>query len=243
MKKHKSIYFSFLVSMMISLAGFSQEHEPRYLLSGGEKDVKVSGFTTVFNQFSGLQGDFAYSIGGGGALIFNQGFFIGGYGQGVATRHDYKELRIYNENNKSGDPDVDQNLNKIYDNLKLTMGHGGFWLGYNFKSHNVFHLMADTKLGWGSVNLSDRYYHTDKNEDLVYDPVFVIIPEIGGELNLLKWFKINFTIGYRFVTGLNKEYEYNPSPTGEPIEKKYFDAADFNGIEGSINLVFGWFHQ
>ena len=126
------------------------------------------------------------------------------------------------------------------------MGHGGLWTGYIFRSKSLFHLIAGSKFGWGSVNLSDKYYRHDYDKydkNIVTDQVFVIIPEIGGEVNLTKWMKVNVTIGYRIVTGLNKEYLINTGSTGHLEEVKYFDQADFNSVQGSVNLVFGWFHQ
>ncbi|MBU2651489.1 MAG: hypothetical protein KKA81_11185 [Bacteroidetes bacterium] len=239
MKKHAGIYTLAFLSVLFSLAGFAQEPETKYLFSGKDKDVKVSAFAAVFTQFSALHGDFAVSSGGGAALIFNQGFFFGGYGQGVATRHEYGPLTRKLPEAVIIDGKVV--YNETIDDYRMLMGHGGFWTGYVFSSHHVFHIMTGAKLGWGSVALTNDYHNNNKNTDAVYDRIFVMIPEVGAELNLTKWMKINATVGYRVVTGLNKEYAYDTGT--EVVEKKYFESSDFNSIEGSINLVFGWFHQ
>ena len=223
-----------LCLIFVSLSAFSQdEKEHQYLFSGkGDNAVKVSGFASVFTQFSSVNKEFAVSNGGGAAILFNQKFFLGGYGQGVSTRHNYKTIDVYNS----------QGTNTKYDNLKITMGHGGFWLGYIASPHKAIHLMGSAKIGFGTVNLTNEDYPHSHDDQFMSDHIFVLIPEIGMDINLLKWFKINVTVGYRYVNGVSKEYKYSTGPIGVMEEKKYFGKNDFNSFTGSINLVFGWFH-
>lgn len=227
--------YSFLI--LISISGlststFSQEKQHKYLFSGDGTNVDVSGFAAIFTQFSSINKEFAVSNGGGGVILLNQIFFIGGYGQGLSTKHKYGKLVEKTDNAD----------NETIDNLNIRMGHGGFWFGFIPLSHSVFHITTSAKLGFGSVKLVPDNYHHDKSDSWVTDPIFVIIPEVGGEVNVTKWFRINLTVGYRIVTGLNKKYPFNVADTGPEIWKKYFDQSDFNSVTGSINLIFGWFH-
>ncbi len=230
--------FTIFLCLTFATSVFSQdEKDHKYIFSGNaDNPVNVSGFASVFTQFSSVNKNFAVSNGGGAAILFNQRFFLGGYGQGVSTRHDYKTIEVYNS----------EGTNTEYDNLKITMGHGGFWLGYITAPHKAVHITGSTKIGFGAINLTNEDYPRSHDDEFMNDHIFVLIPEIGMDLNLLKWFKINVTIGYRYISGISKEYKYDEdiSPTTDRlIEKKYFDKNDFNSITGSVNLVFGWFHQ
>ena len=81
---------------------------------------------------------------------------------------------------------------------KLTLGHGGLWLGYTYPQTSVIHLFSSAKVGWGGANFEII------DEDLKYADSFVVItPEIGLEFNVFRWFRISATGGYRFINGLN----------------------------------------
>lgn len=230
-----------LIALLTSALGFSQEgKEHQYIFSGnGDNPVKVSGFASVFTQFSTVRNEFAVSNGGGAAILFNQKVFFGGYGEGVSTRHDYSVTMA----------DPSNNSNITYDDLRIRMGHGGFWLGYIATPHKAVHFTAGSKIGFGAITVHNDNNDTYKqryDDRLLTDKIFVLEPEVGVEFNLLKWFRINVAVGYRYVSGVSKEYKYNEPVAGGgaiEIDKTYFEKDDFNSITGSVNLVFGWFHQ
>ncbi len=236
MKKHLTIILTMILSL--SFMASNAQDEMKYLFSGAENNTSVSGFAAVFNEFSSFDKEFAFSMGGGAALLINQKIFIGGYGMGLTTRHlnDFSWF----------DSKLERNLD--YYDLYTRFGHGGFWLGYIFKPQKAIHFGANVKLGWGSVSITDKKYPgTDyKWENYNIDNVFVITPQLDMNLNLLKWMRLNVGVGYRFVTGLNETYAYLPEGGSAPediIQKEYYDKNALNSITGNITLAFGWFNK
>lgn len=154
----------------------------QYLLNG---DIKVSGFGGPIVEFSSLKGELAVSNGGGGAVLLNDKFFVGGYGLGVSNR-----IQI----------DLD-NL----ENARLNFGHGGIWMGYIHKSKELIHFGGSLKVGWGNTELRG-FSNNSPSNSISSDNVFVLNPQGEIELNITRWFKLNAAVGYRAVTGLNNDY-------------------------------------
>ncbi len=209
----------FVVSSITLFAQEEAEEKEMNYIFGGKGKTKVSGFGGPIMGFSAIGNEFAFVMGGGGAVLLNQTFYIGAFGEGIATSHYY-------EINEGNILPAQQG--------KINFGYGGFWLGYIHKSQNPVHFGVSTRLGWGSIYLN-RFYN-DINYEYQVDPayldnVFVFIPQLEAEFNFFKWMKMNVGIGYRVVAGINKEY------LGEPL----FDKKDFNKPQGTITLMFGYF--
>ena len=232
--------FILILSSIILLADLSFAQDMKYLFQGEDKNVSISGFAGVINEFSGFDGDFAFSMGGGGAMLIDQRFFIGAYGQGVTTRH----LRTFTRMETS---ETGEKFNVTYPDVYTRFGHGGFWLGYIHNPHKAINFGINARLGWGAISMTDKTYkdYDESWNKLMYDNVFVITPEVDLNLNLLKWMRVSFGIGYRVVTGVNDTYNYiytDPITFEEEvIEKEYFDKNAFNSLTGNITLSFGWF--
>jgi hypothetical protein len=232
MKKYLTITMALM--LCLSLTSTQAQEEMQYLFGGKDKDVSISGFGAIFNEFSAVDNDFAFLMGGGAALLVDQRFFLGAYGMGLTTRHMNSYWRY------------DYNLEKnIYSgDLYTRFGHGGFWLGYIHNPKKAIHWGANLKLGWGSITLNELEnpgsdYYKWKNYDA--DNVFVVTPQFDMGLNLLKWMRVNVGVGYRLVTGVNKTYLYLPDGATTPVEKPYFDSNAFSNFTGNITLAFGWF--
>ena len=161
----------------------------------------VGAFGGPIVEFSEINGESITASGGGGGLIIDD-FFIGGYGMGS---FDIKDLTDDNEE------------------IKMDLGHGGFWIGYTFRSHKLVHIFASTKLGWGGLDIN-----IDETGYSAVDNIFVTTPEVGIELNVFRWFKIAGTAGYRNVSGVNNNV------TGKSNE-------DFSGLTGTLTFRFGGF--
>ena len=223
--------YSYLLILLTFLAVFNtnlnaqEESEMKYIFSGDNK-IKVSGFIGPIMEFSAIQNDFAFFMGGKGGLIFNQKFYFGGYGEGLTTRHYNKQW------------DIDKIDDKGYYG-NITFGHGGFLLGYIHKSNKPIHFGISSRIGWGAINtIPDKdidHYYYDK-DDTYKDHVFVAIPQIEIEFNFTKWFKINAGIGYRVVAGIDKEIIFD-----DKNSKMIYDKKDFNKPQGTITLCFGFF--
>jgi len=229
-----------LIIALVILLGLSvqpalAQDDMRYLFGGADQQVSVSGFAGIFNEFSAIDKEFAFSMGGGAAMLLNRKFFIGAYGIGLTTRHIRSFSRF----------DAIDEANIYSGDLYTRFGHGGFWLGYIHKPENAIHWGADVKVGWGGITLNTlRYPKADydvKWQNYATDNVFVLNPEVTLGMNLLKWMRVNAGIGYRFVTGVDKTYR--TIQDGEIIERAYFEKNAFSNITGNITLAFGWFNK
>lgn len=151
----------------------------------------VGGFAAPIMEM-GLNNDLSTAVGGGAGLVINS-VFIGGYGMGST---DFQRLF------ETGDVE------------NLEMGHGGFWLGFTISPQDVIHLYGSGRVGWGAldINWNDgrlRYQDLDK--------IFVATPEIGLEMNIARWLRVNGTIGYRYVDGVETQGLTNEEMSGAVI--------------------------
>ncbi|MEO9482805.1 MAG: hypothetical protein ABJG47_05140 [Ekhidna sp.] len=169
----------FIFATVLSLASFAQKERPKTLIGNDPEDI--SGFGGVLFSFMPIDGDLSTLTGGGGAVLFDNTFFVGGYGLGLTGNHDF---------NSNGTE------------FTSSFGHGGFWLGYVIKPDDLLHMGVDTKLGWGSITTKSRATNAQVNED----DVFIFNPQFFGETNIAYWFKINASVGYQKTIGVDNDY-------------------------------------
>jgi len=228
MKKILTISLALILSC--SITSIQAQDEMQYLFGGKDNDVSISGFGGMMMEFSSFDKDFGFSMGGGAAMLINQKFYVGAYGMGLTTQHP-RSFTIY-------DDDLERNFNE---DLYARFGHGGFWLGYVHNPKKSIHWGVNTTLGWGTVSLTDKTEKDYSNRWIAesYDNVFVITPQADLEMNLLKWMRVNVGVGYRIVTGVNKDYQQMTD--NGLVEIAYFDSNALNSVTGNITLAFGWF--
>ena len=175
----KRTFFFCSVLLGAALGAVGQNNSPRTLI--GNDPEEITGFGSVLFSFASLDGDLSTLTGGGGAVLFDNTFFIGGYGLGMTGN---KEFEIEN------------------DTYSSSFGHGGFWLGYIIRPSDLLHLGIDTKLGWGGI--------TTKSDALnggeVDDDVFVFNPQLFGEVNIAYWFKLNAGVGFQKTVGVDDDF-------------------------------------
>ena len=169
----------FILTTCLSLAALAQSERPKTLI--GNDPENISGFGGVLFSFMPIDGDLSTLTGGGGAVMFDNTFFIGGYGLGLTGNHEFTSNGT---------------------DLTSSFGHGGFWLGYIIKPDDLLHLGVDTKMGWGSISTKNRA----TNEGVGDDDVFVFNPTFFGEANIAYWFKINANIGFQKTIGVDNEF-------------------------------------
>ncbi len=152
-------------------------------------------------------GDYnGYGAGGSLGLVFNS-FSVGLYGQGESFDGFQRDNRNY----------------------AFTMGHGGLYLGYSYPTKKALHLMGSLKIGGGGVGMARRHHDWDweLEEEDFGDAIFVILPEVGLELNVTHWMRMSATAGYRVVNGFRGIPELNKNDLNAPIF--------------GLNFRFGWF--
>lgn len=179
MKKSFALFAFFFLPLF---ALFAQDDEPETLFSGVNS---ISGFGGPMMQFSSVNGEFAFFMGGGGAVLFNRRFFLGGYGMGMTNgdiKHQASDLQKHT----------------------LQFGHGGFWLGYVIQPNKAVHFSVSSQAGWGGVSLGEDYSSIN-NRIYDEDDVFVLCPQAEVELNLTNFMRVGIGGGYRMVSGLQME--------------------------------------
>jgi hypothetical protein len=108
------------------------------------------------------------------------------------------------------------------------MGFGGLWLGYVTPTWKTAHLFSSVKIAGGGIAITEN---RDSGDSIYDEAVFVAQPEIGLEVNLLKWFRIAFTANYRFVSGVQ-----SGNLAG-------LTNSDFNSVGGTLTFRFGHFYR
>lgn len=197
----KSIFILLLLALGTTV--FSQEREFQTLLDN--QDLRISGMGGPFMQFTTVAGEFGFMMGGGAAVLLND-FFFGGYGLGLTNAiPDYV----------GDDP-----------SYKLTLGHGGFWLGYSLFGNKPLHIAFSSLIGWGELGIT-------ANED--YDPyitdnVFIVAPTVELEANLTRYFRIGAGLSYNIFTGVDLVSNNNSYTNG-----------DLSSLAGFLSFKFGWF--
>jgi len=169
----------------ISLKGQNETPKTEYI--GGNNDVYTSGFGGIIFQTAFIDGTPTGFFGGGGAVLFDNSFYFGGFG--LAMQNDIRVKNI----------DVTNNL-PVEGNLTIDMG--GIMLGYMPFAYKKVHPVIGLDFSWGDYTISN----INSKQDF-YDDSFVgITPRFGFEANALPWLKLNAGLGYRIYTGMEGDY-------------------------------------
>lgn len=181
-------YFLLSITLLSHLVGYTQNTRPKTLIDSSPEHI--SGFGSIMFSVAPLSGEYSVLSGGGGAVLVDRTFFIGGYGQSTST-----DLSFMVEEKE----------------YRSDFGHGGIWFGYLFRPNEVFHLGLDTKLGWGSIE-NRLMGDPEGNHD---DDVFVFFPQLLAALNVSYWCKASAGLGYQKLIGVDR-FIYEPSGFSGP---------------------------
>jgi hypothetical protein len=181
-----------ILAIFLGLASFAQEGGDEIQTLFGD-DLSLGGFGGPVLKVTPVNGDLGLMIGGGGGLLINHQIVIGGAGYGLVTPSKFQ-----GEDYRRG----------IDTTLSLTTGYGGLYLEYILMSDKPVHVSIPVLIGGGDATVKslEKDYTTDFWND--YDSrlieessFFVIEPGLNLELNMLKFFRMDFGVSYRFVTG------------------------------------------
>ncbi len=222
----KSLMLSAVLLFSLGLNVNAQDEKPTQYLFGGKGKTSVTGFGAPIIEFSSKGGDLAVSVGGEGAVLFNQSFYFGGYGMGLTTEHKVEDLKIKQSNG----------VITNYPTMRTIFGHGGLWLGYIHNRKEALHWGISSKFGFGAIGLIDADFDDDSRARVGLDQVFVLTPQIEMEMNINRWFKVNIGAGYRFVSGVDKTYTNSNDKV-----VNFYKSSDFNSPQASISFLFGGF--
>ncbi len=168
------------------------------------ENITLGGFGGPVIQGTSINGETSVLLGGEGAFLINHTFGIGGGGYGLINGADCTDNRI---------------------RKKLHFGYGGVKFYYISDYEKLFHITAGLLLGGGGVE-EENEYDRDENEEEHEYGLLVIVPSLGVELNVVKFFRIGISANYRYVHG---------------IDSPYYSDSDFSGFSASLFLKFGKF--
>jgi hypothetical protein len=198
----KAAVFGMILAMALNVLAQEQEREYQTLVDFD--NVRISGMGGPFMQFTAVDGEFAHMLGGGGALLIGD-FFVGGYGLGLTNQIQ---------------ADVTQDPYEV--GHYLSVGHGGFWLGYSLFGERAIHVCISSMIGWGTLGIKGEYY----SELLYPDNVFVVSPVLEVELNLTRYFRIGAGATYNLFSF---------------VDMVGYSNADFSAPGGFLSFKLGWF--
>ena len=192
----------FILVLVLSVIGLkAQDDEIQTLFGSG---TRISGFGGPIMSFTSINGEFAHMMGGGGAVLLNN-FFLGGYGLGLTNAiPDY----------------VNQNPSD-----RLTLGHGGFWLGYSLFGERSVHVTLSSLIGWGEFGVMQDY----GTYPFVRDKIFVLSPTAELELNLTRYLRIGAGVSYNLYTLVDQSMHG-------------YSNSDLSAFGGFLSFKFGWFY-
>lgn len=145
----------------------------------------------------------ATSVGGNNTILH------GGFGGIEFNKQLFVGWSVYKDSDNVTGPD---GVRTPY-NLRIN----GPIVAYTPRARSVFHPKVQLQVGNGRLNLQDR----------VSDRFLVFQPALGGEVNVLRWFRVGGQAGYRF--SVNSDY---------PDDS--FGDTDGFFLEGTIKFGFSW---
>lgn len=191
----KNLQVVFVFLCLISTTTIFAQRDNSLFNSSGRFGV----FGAPFWEFSGLSVNETAARGGGGALVLGN-TFIGAYGSG----------------------EVDWRAVIDGEDVSISSGHGGLWVGYVPFQSSVIHPYISTRIGWGAADIEFDADNFRYEEDF-----FVLTPEAGVEVNVFRWFRVAGTVGYQWYNGLDDAPEIGD-----------FDTDNLNA---ALTLRFGFF--
>ena len=219
--------------VFVTTIGLAQEQEYRTLFSSNNNQTHVSGFGTVTLDFGQAENEFAFYMGGEGAVLLNRSFYLGFYGKGLTTLPTY----YYNEYS----PILNTNISRT---KSAVFGHGGLMIGYIIHPEKPLHFGISSKFGAGAMGLIDEYnYNNPPNQNGEYlstGPLFIITPQIDLEMNITNWFKFRVAASAQYVA-TNKTITHNSLINGQEVEQETLNTSNYSTGFISMGLVFGWF--
>ncbi|MBI4645617.1 MAG: hypothetical protein HY738_03225 [Bacteroidia bacterium] len=151
-----------------------------YLL---KDSINITGFLSPFINGSGIINDIGFSVGGAGAIVFADHYFVGGYGFALLS-----DIYI-RKGSKSG--------------KGIEMTHGGIYVGYNFLQKNRIQLGFSAQFGWGGIALTspgEKFYVKENT-----DKFFILSPAIYFDRIITSKLSASFVFTYNFFNDIDIE--------------------------------------
>ena len=168
-----------------------------------EGEVSHGGYGGPRISYGRLAGYDAVDVGGEGGWILNHHFILGGAGYGLVTNQPAP--------------------GQFASSNDLTMGYGGFMIGYTILPQKLVHATFTALVGAGGIGARG---HLNSGETDLGDSFFVVEPTATMDLNVAHFLRFGVAVSYRWVTG---------------VQTNGITNADLRGVFGSMILKFGRF--
>ncbi|HLZ10304.1 MAG TPA: hypothetical protein VKT80_17075 [Chloroflexota bacterium] len=185
-------------------SGEQPKEADRVLLAG---KVDHGGYGAPHVKVTSVAGQAGLLVGGEGAWIIGHSLFLGGGGYGLATSADAPDLARSPQGTST-----------------LTLGYGGFRIGYVVAPHDLVHFSGALLVGGGGVSVIEHV----GNDSRTYRSasMFIVEPELRVEVNITKMLRGGIDASYRYmadsgIVGLS--------------------SSKISGPAAGALLAFGWF--
>ncbi len=176
-----------------------------------EGDLTHGGWIGPVAKAAYIDGAWGLLAGGAGGWLVNHQVTIGLAAYGLATT------------NMKADFAVDGTR------PTLQVGYGGLLLGYAVNPDDVLHITVQSLIGGGAISysmLDSKNDEIDRRYSFGSDEYFIAEPEVGAELNVAGNLRVEATVGYRFVGGL---------------DYRGLKSSDLSGPSAGLTVKFGEF--
>jgi hypothetical protein len=140
------------------------------------------GYGAPHVKVTALAGQAGLLVGGRGGWIIGHSLTLGGAGYGLPTRVDAPEQARGSATNAA-----------------VSLGYGGFRVGYIFFPREVVHFSAGLLIGGGGISVVERRVQSDIRT-LHTSSVFVLEPEAAMEFNITPTIRGAFELSYRYMS-------------------------------------------
>ncbi|MBX3043330.1 MAG: outer membrane beta-barrel protein [Candidatus Kapabacteria bacterium] len=207
------------LALLFTTSLFAQAEEPETLFGNG--DIEFGGYGGPEVKFTNFNNDFGVLVGGRAGIIVNSVFTVGVGGYGLVTSHPVDDYYV--------SPNIWDRTSDT--NAYLRMGYGGLHLGFIVEPNKIVHITAGVLIGAGGAMYTSAYMHNvgefdDHLKTFERSAFFIAEPQIGAELNLLKFMRMEVSASYRFISGLQLPNTENK---------------DLSGFSGNVMFKFGKF--
>lgn len=199
-------------------------NEPRQqnmqtLFGNDDKKIDHGGWGGFTLGYTTIAGKSAFLSGGRGGWLLDHSFTLGFAGYGFISNMDFAG-----------------NYVPTADNYALGGGYGGLLLEPIFAPFAPVHISVPILIGGGGAYvLDDMGYHGYDNFG-TFGGCFVIEAGVDLELNIVKFFRIAFNVGYRYATDLDLNYYSIVS------SEEFSIASDaLRGFNAGLTMKFGKF--
>ena len=211
--KLKSLLLLIVTFASLSLCLNAQEEKVSTLFGNSNDEIQLGWYGAFEVKFSQLDDEFGgLIVGGRGGIIINNVFSIGAAGYGFTPT-------------KKIDCTIPSHIGNEK-NTFWTGGYGGLFFEYINSSNSLVHFTANTLIAAGGITYLSHNDHWVYNHDHPSSFIMVIEPGVGVELNVIKIFRLNLGVTYRYSPNFELKFR----------DQEIVPNTAFNGL--SVNLAF-----